>query len=133
MSATIRALFAAMPAIAAACAAAQGAAKDDADADAMLSAVVRVRSCILPDARTAATLGVRRVGPAEHAGLAGGDLIVGVAGDKVTSFADFYRKIWARGAAGVEVPLRVLQGLQVQEISVRSIDRLEYFRRKPSY
>jgi hypothetical protein len=51
----------------------------------------------------------------------------------VASLADFYRKVWARGAAGVEVPLRLLQGLEVKDLRVRSIDRPEYFRRKPSY
>jgi hypothetical protein len=51
----------------------------------------------------------------------------------VSSLADFYRKVWARGAAGVEVPLKVLQGVQVREMNVRSIDRIEYFRTKPSY
>jgi S1-C subfamily serine protease len=76
---------------------------------------------------------VAREGPAERAGLASGDIIVGVGGEKVASLADFYRKVWARGAAGVEVPLRVLQGLQVRELRVRSIDRLEHFRRQPSY
>ncbi|HZN85643.1 MAG TPA: S1C family serine protease [Burkholderiales bacterium] len=72
-------------------------------------------------------------GPAERAGLKAGDLVLGVGGEAVGSLAEFYRKLWARGAAGVEVPLRVLQGLQLKELSVRSIDRLEYYRRKPSY
>lgn len=76
---------------------------------------------------------VARDGPAERAGLASGDMVIGVGGEEVASLADFYRKVWARGAAGVEVPLRVLQGLEVKELGVRSIDRLEYFRRKPSY
>jgi S1-C subfamily serine protease len=72
-------------------------------------------------------------GPAERAGLRSGDIVIGVGGDEVSSLADFYRRVWARGAAGVEVPLKVLQGMQVKELSVRSIDRLEYFRTKPSY
>ncbi len=38
-----------------------------------------------------------------------------------------------RGAAGVDVPLRVLQGAQVREVTVRSIDRVDYFRTNPSY
>lgn len=76
---------------------------------------------------------VAREGPAERAGLASGDIVIGVGGEEVASLADFYRKVWARGAAGVEVPLRVLQGLEVKDLGVRSIDRLEYFRRKPSY
>jgi hypothetical protein len=31
------------------------------------------------------------------------------------------------------VPLRVLQGVQVKEVTVRTIDRVEYFRARPSY
>jgi S1-C subfamily serine protease len=76
---------------------------------------------------------VAREGPAERAGVASGDIVIGVGGEEVASLADFYRKVWARGAAGVEVPLRVLQGLEVRDLRVRSIDRPEYFRRKPSY
>jgi len=76
---------------------------------------------------------VAREGPAARAGLASGDIVIGVGGEEVVSLADFYRKVWARGAAGVEVPLRVLQGLEVKELRVRSMDRLEYFRRKPTY
>ena len=72
-------------------------------------------------------------GPAERAGLNAGDSVLGVAGEPVDSLADFYRKVWARGAAGADVRLRVLQGAQVNELSVRSIDRIEYFRRKPAY
>jgi len=72
-------------------------------------------------------------GPADRAGLKGGDIVVGVGDDDVASLGDFYSKVWARGAAGIEVPLRVLQGMQVKEITVRSIDRLEYFRGRPTY
>lgn len=72
-------------------------------------------------------------GPADQAGLKRGDIVVGVGDEDVASLGDFYSKLWARGAAGVEVPLRVLQGTQVKEVTVRSIDRLEYFRSKPSY
>ncbi len=71
-------------------------------------------------------------GPAAKAGLQRGDILVGVGSEDVTSLADFYRKVWARGAAGVEVPLRVLQGTQVKEVGVRSMDRVEYFRARPT-
>jgi S1-C subfamily serine protease len=71
-------------------------------------------------------------GPAARAGLHRGDILVGVGSEEVSSLADFYRKIWARGSAGVEVPLRVLQGTQVRDLSVRSIDRVDYFRAKPT-
>ena len=72
-------------------------------------------------------------GPADKAGLPSGDILIGVGSDQVSSLAEFYRKVWARGAAGVEVPLRVLQGAQVKEVTLRSIDRVEYFRARPSY
>ena len=71
-------------------------------------------------------------GPAAKAGLQRGDILVGVGGEDVTTLADFYRKLWARGAAGVEVPLRILQGTQLREVGVRSIDRVEYFRARPT-
>lgn len=72
-------------------------------------------------------------GPADRAGLRQGDIVIGVGSEEVSSLADFYRKVWARGAAGAEVPVKVLQGTQVKEVNVRSIDRVEYFRQKPSY
>jgi S1-C subfamily serine protease len=72
-------------------------------------------------------------GPAERAGVKSGDIVIGVGGEEVTSLADFYRKVWARGEAGVEVPLRVLQGMQVKDVAIRSIDRVQYYRQKSSY
>jgi S1-C subfamily serine protease len=72
-------------------------------------------------------------GPADRAGVKGGDLVIGVGGEEIGSLADFYRKVWARGEAGVEVPLRIVQGMQVKDVKVRSIDRLQYFRQKSSY
>ena len=67
-------------------------------------------------------------GPAERAGLKAGDLVLSVGVDEVTTLADFYRKVWALGGAGVEVPLKVLQGASIREVKVRSVDRNDYFR-----
>ena len=72
-------------------------------------------------------------GPAERAGLKSGDIVLGVGEEEVSSLGDFYAKVWARGAAGVAVPLKVLQGTQLRDILVQSIDRLEHFRQKPTY
>ncbi|MGH8689664.1 MAG: S1C family serine protease, partial [Burkholderiales bacterium] len=72
-------------------------------------------------------------GPAERAGLKSGDIVLAVGADEVTTLADFYRKIWGRGAAGAEVPLRVLQGARVRDVTIRSIDRIEYFRPSRTY
>lgn len=72
-------------------------------------------------------------GPADRAGLRPGDIVVAVGEDRVGALAEFYRKIWARGAAGTEVPLRVLQGAELKELRVRSIDRVEFLRRSRGY
>src|SRR5215210_7933474 len=67
-------------------------------------------------------------GPAERAGIRKGDEIVGVAGDPPRSLADFYRKIWATGAAGTTVPLDVEQGGAKRRIDVKSINRLDHLK-----
>jgi S1-C subfamily serine protease len=72
-------------------------------------------------------------GPADRAGVRDGDIVIAVGGDAVTTLAEFYRKVWGRGEAGVEVPLRVLQGAQLREINVRSVDRASYFRPALTY
>lgn len=74
---------------------------------------------------------VRRLaeeGPADAAGIVAGDIIVAVAGAPVTSLADFYRKVWALGDPGITVPLTVLQGGDLRELTVTSGDRYEWLR-----
>lgn len=72
-------------------------------------------------------------GPAEKAGMKSGDIVIAIGNEEVGSLEAFYRRIWARGAAGVEVPVKVLQGAQVRDVTIRSIDRTEYFRSRSSY
>jgi S1-C subfamily serine protease len=73
---------------------------------------------------------VTRGGPAEKAGLRRGDIIVGVSGAAPRSVADFYRKVWALGDAGVVVPLDVRQDDTVRRIEIKSINRLDTLRLK---
>ena len=49
----------------------------------------------------------------------------------VEGLSDFYRKVWALGRAGVEVPLSILQGTEIRNITIRSGDRYKYFRLGP--
>jgi S1-C subfamily serine protease len=70
-------------------------------------------------------------GPADKAGLKQGDIVLGVGTDTVKTHAELYGKMWGRGAAGVEIPLKVLQGAELRDVKVKSIDRAEYFRDKP--
>jgi serine protease Do len=72
-------------------------------------------------------------GPAARAGLKGGDIVLAVGNEEVTTLADFYRKVWGRGPAGTEVTLKVLQGTRIRDVTVRSIDRNQYFRPSNTY
>jgi len=76
---------------------------------------------------------VSRDGPADRAGIGAGDIVLGVGADAVKTHEDLYRKMWSIGPAGVDVPLRVLQGGDVRELKVHSIDRFEYFKERPTY
>ena len=49
-------------------------------------------------------------------------------GKAIGTQAEFYRTLWASGAAGSEITLQVWRAKAVREISVRSIDRMEYLR-----
>ena len=72
-------------------------------------------------------------GPGDKAGIRAGDIILAVGGVGVRSQEDFYRKVWGRGGAGTEIPLRVLQGVDVREMNVRSIDRIDYFKPQTTF
>ena len=87
-------------------------------------------------AARAARLFVARVapeGPAAMAGLLAEDLVVAVAGAAIGSQADFYRQVWAQGAAGVVVPITVLRGSRLVEVEITSGDRYDYLKLSRTY
>jgi S1-C subfamily serine protease len=69
--------------------------------------------------------------PAAQAGIVAGDIILSVNGEVVASLEHFYQTLWTRGPAGVDVVLTVLHGPTAREVTVRSIDRLDFMRRRP--
>jgi S1-C subfamily serine protease len=69
-------------------------------------------------------------GPADLAGLQAGDIILAVGDDTVKTQAEFYDKLWHKGTAGDDITLKVLQGADIRDVKVHSIDRLQYFRPK---
>lgn len=72
-------------------------------------------------------------GPADKAGIKRGDMIVGVKGEPPKNLADFYRKVWAQGEAGVTVPLDVLQDNEVRRINIKSMNRLDHLKLKSTF
>ncbi len=76
---------------------------------------------------------VPKGGPAHAAGMRPGDLVLGIAGQPVRSLPDYYRKLWSLGRAGIEVPLLVVRGDAPARLTIKSIDRYDWFRLKPDY
>lgn len=72
-------------------------------------------------------------GPAQDAGMAVDDLILGIDGEVVNSLADFYRTLWERGDAGIDVPLDVVRGRNTASTVIKSGDRYRYLRLDPTY
>lgn len=73
-------------------------------------------------------------GPAEKAGIKAGDIVIGVGGKRVNSMADFFRKVWSVGDAGVEVPIDVLprntEDFSIERVMIRSQDRYHWLKMK---
>lgn len=70
--------------------------------------------------------GVASKGPAAQAQLKTGDVVLAVGGTRVNSLAQFYRQIWALGAAGVDVPLTLHSKGVTIEVVVKSSERSKF-------
>jgi S1-C subfamily serine protease len=68
-------------------------------------------------------VGISAKGPAARAELKAGDVILAVNGEKVTSQTGFYRKLWALGSAGIDVPLTVYHEGVTFDVVLASTDR----------
>src|SRR5581483_1172993 len=73
-------------------------------------------------------VGLASKGPAAKADLRTGDVILSVAGTTVTSLADLYRRVWALGEAGVDVPLMIYREGSSFEVTVKSSDRTKFLK-----
>jgi len=66
--------------------------------------------------------------PAAVAGLARGDIILGVGGEAVGRQSEFYQRLWSSGDAGTSVVLHVLHQRTVRQLTVMSMDRMAFLR-----
>ena len=68
-------------------------------------------------------IGIAGNGPAARAELKAGDVILAVTGEKFEGQSSFYRKLWALGPAGVDVPLTVHHEGVTFDVVLASTDR----------
>jgi S1-C subfamily serine protease len=67
--------------------------------------------------------------PAERAGVQAGDLVLGVAGERTTSLAEFLRSVWRLGGPGVDVPLMLARQGDVLRLTLHSADRGDFLKK----
>ena len=77
--------------------------------------------------------GTADAGPARLADIREGDLISHVADQAVSSVAEFYRRLWAFGAAGTDVPLGIMRNGTRLNLTVHSMDRADHFKRPQAH
>jgi S1-C subfamily serine protease len=68
-------------------------------------------------------VGLADRGPAKKADIRNGDIVLSVAGKEVSDLAGFFRRIWAQGQAGVEVPLTIYRDGNTMDVRVKSSER----------
>ncbi len=73
-------------------------------------------------------IGVADRGPAQRAGLQTGDVVLEVAGEAPGDLAGLFRRIWSRGHAGVEIPLRIERDGRSFDQKVTSSERNRFFK-----
>jgi S1-C subfamily serine protease len=73
-------------------------------------------------------VGIAPKGPAARAEIKTGDVVVAVKGDRVSTLASFYRKVWSLGRAGVEVPLTLYREGVTFDVRVNSSDRTKFLK-----
>ena len=73
-------------------------------------------------------VGLADRGPAKKADLRTGDIILSVAGKDVRDLAGFFRRIWAQGPAGVDVPITIYRDGETMELRVKSSERNKFLK-----
>ena len=73
-------------------------------------------------------VGIAPKGPAARAELKTGDVVLAVKGERVSTLGEFYRRVWALGDAGVEVPLTLYREGLTFEVRVNSSDRAKFLK-----
>jgi S1-C subfamily serine protease len=73
--------------------------------------------------------GIAPGGPAERGGVRVGDIIADVAGERPGSLADLWRRVWALGGPGSEVPMKLLRKSALVDTRLRAADRNDFLKK----
>src|ERR1700691_853240 len=73
-------------------------------------------------------VGPRDRGPAKKADIRNGDIVMSVAGKEVSDLASFFRRIWAQGQAGVEVPMSIYRDGETMDLRIKSSERNRFLK-----
>jgi len=73
-------------------------------------------------------VGLADRGPAKKSDLRTGDIILSVAGKDVRDLAGFFRRIWAQGQAGVEIPLTIYRDGESMQLRIKSGERSRFLK-----
>ena len=73
-------------------------------------------------------VGLANGGPAGRADLRPGDILVAIKDTPVRSLAEFFRRVWSLGDAGVEVPVTVYRDGRTLNLRLPSADRARFLK-----
>ncbi|MGI9505045.1 MAG: S1C family serine protease [Geminicoccaceae bacterium] len=73
-------------------------------------------------------VGLAKGGPADEAGIEVADVVTKVGEEDVLDLADMWRKVWAQGEAGVEVPITLMREGRRMEKRLKSADRNSFLK-----
>ena len=73
-------------------------------------------------------VGLADKGPAKKADIRMGDVVLSVAGKEVRDLAGFFRRVWAQGEAGVDVPISIYRDGDTIDVRVKSSERNRFLK-----
>jgi S1-C subfamily serine protease len=73
--------------------------------------------------------GIAPGAPADRAGVKVGDIVVDIAGEKPSSLADLWRRVWRLGPSGSQVPLKLQRKSGLVDVHLVSADRNQFLKK----
>jgi S1-C subfamily serine protease len=75
---------------------------------------------------TLVVAGIAEGGPAQRADVRVGDFVLAVDRHRVKVLAELFRRVWAIGEAGVDIPLTLSRDGEMLDLTVQSVNRSDW-------